>query len=153
VTQDPAEDLLDVFEPWNEPSKDPARPPTEPHRPPSVPDFLREEAIPEIMLAARRLEAADHQLTVQDLLDLPDAALRVLFWPRPGPMAPSLDRTRATLEFAVQRDDPVEVEARHWSGDDPGGQETLGRTKADALDLEWVRGRFLEFIEGALGQA
>ena len=126
-------------------------PPPEPDPVLTPGDFLREVGIPEIERAAQRLEAVDHQLKVQDLLDLPDPALRVLFWPRPGSMNVDPERTRATLEISVQRDEPAKVVAHYW-GDLPSESTVLGQIPLDTFDLDWLNARMLDFIEAVLGQ-
>ncbi len=153
------EEVLEVFEPWTDPWHPPDPPPEQPHSSGTPAAFLRDHAIPEIEDVARRVQTKGHQLTVQDLLDLPDATLRILFWPRPGRMAASADRTRITLEFTVQRDgaeeaeEVVEVVAVCWSGDTSSERVSLGHVSGAALDLDWVRGRVLDFIEIALAEA
>lgn len=101
------------------------------------------------------MEAVDHKVMIQDLLDLPDPALRVLFWPRPGAMRATQDRISATLELVVSNDEPElrEVVARYWVGDPPVDEASLGSIPVDTLDLAWVRGRMLDFIEAILAQA
>lgn len=148
-----AEDSLDVFEPWTDSWKPVASPSAAPEAPMDAAAFLREEAIPEIAAAARRVQAVDHHLMMQDLLDLPDAALRVLFWPRPGLMAGSLDRTRVTLEFFVSREEPEEIGARWWSERAPEKPHSLGRILVELLDLKWIRSRVLDVIEAGLAEA
>jgi len=112
---------------------------------------MRSVGIPEVERAAQRLEAVDHQLKVQDLLDLPDPALRVLFWPRPGSMHVGSERTRATLEIAVNWEGEGKVEAKYW-GDLPSEKILLGQTPVDSFDLDWFNARVLDFIEAILGQ-
>lgn len=146
-----AEDRLDVFEPWTD-STNLREPALDAGPPVSATAFLREEAVPEIAEAARRVQAVDHQLLLQDLLDLPDAALRVLFWPHPGRMALGPERTRVTLEFSVPRGEP-DVVARWWPGDRPSVRYPLGRISAEVLDLEWIRSRVLDVIEAGLEEA
>jgi hypothetical protein len=158
-------DRLEVFEPWTEPTEarepmvavepEPAPAETSPSEPVAAAGpaaFLREHAMPQIAEAGRRVHMADHQLMMQDLLDLPEPALRVLFWARPGPMAATPERTRVTLEFAVDREEPDEVVAHWWSKDVPSKRHSLGRVPVDALDLDWVRSRLLDAIEAALKQ-
>jgi hypothetical protein len=154
------EEVLEVFEPWTEPWQPTDSPPTRPQSSGSAADFLRDQAIPEVEDAARRVQTMGHQLTVQDLLDLSDATLRVLFWPRLGRMAASTERTRVTLEFTVRHgeaDDeagePDEVVAVCWSGDPSSERVSLGHVPVQALDLEWVRSRVLDFIEIALAES
>lgn len=159
------EEVLEVFEPWTESWQPTDSPPTHPRSSGSAADFLREQAIPEVEDAARRVQTMGHQLTVQDLLDLSDATLRVLFWPRPGRMAASTARTRVTLEFTVRHgeadqadgadevDDTVEVVATCWSGDPSSERVDLGHVSGEALGLDWVRSRVLDFIEIALAEA
>ncbi|NJD19471.1 MAG: hypothetical protein FIA95_09360 [Gemmatimonadetes bacterium] len=115
--------------------------------------FLREVGIPEMLRAGRRLEAVDHQLLIQDLLDLPEAALRILLWPRPGPMVAFPERRRATLEISLCRDEPEAVAARYWTADRSWEPIALGRTPPSSLDLAWVRSRVLEFIADILDRA
>jgi hypothetical protein len=162
------EDVLEVFEPWTESWQPSASPQTSPQLPGTAADFLRDQAIPEIEDAARRVQTRGHQLTVQDLLDLPDATLRVLFWPCPGRMAASTERTRVTLEFMVQHnetdetdetdqadetDEADEVVAVCWSGDPSSERVSLGHVPVETLDLGWVRSRVLDFIEIALAES
>jgi hypothetical protein len=156
------EEVLEVFEPWTESWQLSDPPAAHPQPPGTAADFLRDQAIPEIEDAARRVQTKGHQVTVQDLLDLPDATLRVLFWPRPGGMAASTDRTRVTLEFMVRRGEAdeadeegevVEVVAVCWSGDPSSERVSLGHVAGEALDLDWVRSRVLDFIEIALAGA
>ena len=162
------EEVLEVFEPWTEPWQFTDSPPTRPQSSGSAADFLRDQAIPEVEDAARRVQTMGHQLTVQDLLDLSDATLRVLFWPRPGRMAASTARTRVTLEFTVRHGESdqaegsdeadevveaVEVIATCWSGYTSSERVDLGHVSGEALDLDWVRGRVLDFIEIALAEA
>lgn len=129
----------------------PAAPPIREADPVDSPaEFLRSEGIPEIGRAAQRLGTVDHQLQVQDLLDLPDAALRVLFWPRPGAMSVSGERVRGTLEFNVSGPQADEISARYWVGEQAAGVTPLGSTPTSALELGWLRGRVLDFIEAVL---
>lgn len=116
--------------------------------------FMRTEGIPEISLAAGHMKAVDHQLVVQDMLDLHNPALRVLCWPRPGLMAASHERLRVTLEFTVLNDEPCEIVARCWTGD-PGSDTStsLGRISVKILNLEWVRERVLDLIRIALRES
>lgn len=162
------EEVLEVFEPWTEAWQPTDPTPADPRSSGSAADFLRERAIPEVEDAARRVQTMGHQLTVQDLLDLSDATLRVLFWPRPGRMAASTASTRVTLEFTVQHGEAdqaagadqadeiveaAEVVAVCWSGDASSERVDLGHVSVEALDLDWVRSRVLDFIEIALAEA
>ncbi len=154
-------DLLDVFEPWTAPPGPTARSPV-PDAPAALPvvvdvptarEFLRTEGIPEITLAASFVKSVDHRLVIQDMLDLDHPALRILFWPRPGLMAPSHERRKATLEFTVLNDEPCEIAARLWSGDpDASASTSLGRIPIEILDLGWVRERVLDLVAAALGE-
>jgi len=153
------EEVLEVFEPWTESWQPTDSPPAHPQSSASAANFLRDQAIPEVEDAARRVQTMGHQLTVQDLLDLSDATLRVLFWPRLGRMAASPERTRVTLEFTVRHgeaddesDEADEVVAVCWSGDPSSERVSLGHVPVQALDLEWVRRRVLDFIEVALAE-
>jgi hypothetical protein len=178
VSRERPEDLFDVFEPWTEHGSEAAvepgagvpEPPSmrrprkrigpripPPAGPPKVPDpvddpagFMRAAGIPEIDKVARRLKAGDHQIRVQDLLDLVEPELRVLFWPQPGLMDPD-DRTRATLEFIVNHGEVPEIEARYWLGSDPEARTVLGAVPLERLDVAWFRGRVLDFVEATLG--
>ena len=189
MSEDRPEDLFDVFEPWSEPEARPsARAPSAPREPrrrvgprippprpkPIVPDasgdpaaFLRAVGIPEIRRIERRLRAADHQLRIQDLLDLPDPALRLLFWPGAGPM--DIESVlRGTLEFLIRwgdtggltgaeaaaaKLDGARVVARFWSGPDPSGSAELCVGTLDALDGAWLRLRILDFVETMLSRS
>jgi hypothetical protein len=178
VSRERPEDLFDVFEPWTEHGSEAAvepgagvpEPPSmrRPRKrigprsppaadPPKVPDavedpagFMRAAGIPVVEKVALRLKAGNHQIRVQDLLDLADPELRVLFWPQPGPMDPD-DRTRATLEFIVNHGEVPEIEARYWLGSDPSARTVLGAIPLERLDAVWLRGRVLDFVEAALG--
>ncbi|MGD8319415.1 MAG: hypothetical protein PVJ02_03140 [Gemmatimonadota bacterium] len=138
----------------------PRIPPPEPSHDVDTPDpaeqpaeFLRVVGIPEIDRVASRLDAMGHHIRVQDLLDLPDAALRVLFWPQPGLMEESKQRPRAMLEFTVSRDEPDEMAAHFWFHAEQTEPSTLGRVSVELLDLAWVRSRVLDFVEKVLSRA
>lgn len=146
------DDLFDVFEPWTDPD-DPGEPePTDAEETPTAADFLRDEAIPDINGTARQMEALHHLMRVQDLLDLPDPALRVLFWPHTGRMDENPQGVRSTLEFIIRADDPGGIAARFWSGNDVSSNTSLGRVPVDLLDLEWVGARLVDFVERVLAQ-
>jgi hypothetical protein len=180
VSADRPEDLFDVFEPWTEPGVETAvgpgakvpEPPSMrrprqrigPRIPPPAPPvekpdpsvdigaFIRAEGFPEIERMERRLGTADHRLRVQDLLDLPEPALRVLFWPQPGPLRAEEGRTRATLEIVVKQGDDPHVEAAYWLAEDPPVRVDLGACPVDRLDASWLRSRLLDFVEAILGR-
>jgi hypothetical protein len=113
--------------------------------------FIRKEGIPEIERMERRLGSAGHRLRVQDLLDLQEPALRVLFWPQPGPLRVEEGRTRATLEFVVRLGEDARVEATYWLADDPVRVD-LGVVPVEKLDASWLRSRLLDFVEAILGR-
>jgi hypothetical protein len=117
--------------------------------------FLREVGIPEIERLGRRMETLNHKLMIQDLLDLGDPAVRVLFWPRPGLMTPSHMLSKATLEIAVHRDEGGfrEVIARYWEGGSPEEPVELKSTPIEGFAVGWIRGRMLDFIEAILSHA
>ncbi len=181
MSADTPEDLFDVFEPWTEPGVEAAvgpgttvpEPPSMrrprkrigPRTPPPVaPEeepqpstdpaaFIRAQGIPEIERMERRLGTANHRLRVQDLLDLSEPALRVLFWPQPGPLKVEEGRTRATLEFVVKHGEGAQVEAAYWLAEEPPVRVVLGACPVDRLDASWLRGRLLDFVEAILGRA
>jgi hypothetical protein len=111
--------------------------------------------IPEIERLGRRMEALSHKVMIQDLLDLGEPSVRILFWPRPGLMTPTHLSTKATLEIAVRRDEAGsrEVVARYWEGTSPEERIELETTPIDAFDVGWIRGRMLDFIEAILAHA
>lgn len=135
------------------PPEAPSPAPPDPVRQPAR--FLREIGIPEIEQLGRRMETLNHKLMIQDLLDLGEPAVRVLFWPRRGLMTPSHLSTQATLEITVRRDEGGfrEVFARYWEGTSPVEPVELESTPIDAFGVEWIRVRVLDFIEATLAHA
>jgi len=130
--------------------------PSPPPDPTSAPaQFLRKIGVPEIQHLGRRLDVLNHKLMIQDLLDLTEPSLRVLFWPRPGLMTPTHQMTKATLEIAVRRDEAGfrEVLARYWEGNTAEERVELQSTPIDAFNLAWIRGRMLDFIEAIFDRA
>lgn len=117
--------------------------------------FLRSEALPLLQAMGRRLEAAGHLSTLQDLLDLPHPALRFLLWPRPGPLAPGGERTRVTLELVLGEVEPGLLAARFWAGSRPGtGRvEHLGTVTTARLTPGWIEMQALVFVEKVLQRA
>ncbi|MEJ2205581.1 MAG: hypothetical protein P8170_15895 [Gemmatimonadota bacterium] len=117
--------------------------------------FLRNEAIPLIRTVARRLDAAGHHSTVQDLLDLPEPALRFLLWPHPGPLAGQGERLLLTLELTVGEVEQDVLAARYWTGSRPasGSVEHLGTVITAQLTPSWIETQVLAFVEVALQRA
>ncbi len=117
--------------------------------------FLRNEALTTIEAMGRRLEAAGHRSTLQDLLDLPTPALRFLLWPHPGPLADGADRTLVTLELALGEVEPDVLAARFWVGPRPAAEriEHLGTVTTAQLTPGWIEMQALAFVEKALRRA
>lgn len=117
--------------------------------------FLRAEALPLLQAMGRRLEAAGHRSTTQDLLDLPTPALRFLLWPRPGPLAEAGERTLVTLELVLGEVEQGLLAARLWSGSRPMAPpvEHLGTVTTARLTPGWIEMQALAFVEKVLQRA
>ena len=111
--------------------------------------FLRRAAVPELEALCSRLGANEHHTTVQDMLDLRDPTLRLLLWPRPGPLELRDARMLATLEIWV--DGAGErASSTFWIGSRPDEATALDDIPTDELDVEWVRAQVLEFVRRIL---
>jgi hypothetical protein len=135
--------MVTVASPPSEPPPDPATHPTE---------FLRRVVVPEIQSMGRRLEAARHYTTVQDLLELATPTLRVLVWPRPGLLDHAAGRALATMEFLLDGD-PGHLTSSCWWGSRPQHVVAMARIPCPELTLEWTRAQVLDFIQRILDQA
>lgn len=113
--------------------------------------FLRAIVVPAIQDMARRLEASQHYTAVQDLLDLPTPALRVLIWPKPGLLDRGSARVLATLELMVDDEEQRAVRSRLWFGSKGEGEGIpLDTVPTSELSLDWVRKQILDFVERVL---
>ncbi len=132
-----------VASPPLEPPPDPATHPTE---------FLMHVVVPEIQFMGRRLEAARHYTTVQDLLELATPTLRVLIWPRPGLLDHAAGRALATMEILLEGE-PGQLTTSYWWGSRPQDVVVMAQIPSPELTLEWARAQVLDFIQKMLDQA
>jgi len=114
--------------------------------------FLRQDGVPLIQDIARRLEAAQHYTSVQDMLDLPTPMLRVLLWPRPGLLDATSERLLVTLELVLGEVEEDVLAARYWLGSRPvaGEVEHLGTVSTADLTPDWLERQILAFVEKVL---
>ena len=113
-------------------------------------DFLRAVVVPGFQGLARRLEASRHYTSVQDLLDLPTPALRVLIWPRPGLLDRQGSRILATFELMLDRSAPGRLTTSYWLGARPEHVIPMAEVPLDRLDLAWVETQILDFVQKVL---
>jgi hypothetical protein len=107
--------------------------------------------VAELQSMGRRLGAARHYTTVQDLLELPTPTLRVLIWPKPGLLDRDSGRALATMELVLEGE-PAVLTASYWWGSRPQDVIAMARVPCSGLTLEWTRGRVLDFIQSILAQ-
>jgi hypothetical protein len=125
------------------------RPPPDPSKHPVA--FLKRVAVAEMQAMARRLDAAQHYTTVQDLLDLPTPTLRVLIWPKPGLLDPVPGRILATMELCLNEDNGT-LSTSYWWGTRPGYVIPMAQAPASELSLEWTQSQVLDFLQAVLSQ-
>ncbi len=125
------------------------RPPPDPTKHPVA--FLKRVAVAEMQAMARRLDAAQHYTTVQDLLDLPTPTLRVLIWPKPGLLDPVPGRILATMELCLNEDNGT-LSTSYWWGTRPGYVIPMAQAPVSELSLEWTQSQVLDFLQAVLSQ-
>lgn len=136
------------------PSPIPPPSPPEPQLQPGL--FLRTVGIPEVTAILGRLEDEGHRGNIQDLLDLPTPAMRVLLWPKPSPLSRTNDRILATLELLIGLEDVEgegETEGRVISHYYFGSREDIVELKEiplSTLSREWVVEQVIDFVKVVL---
>jgi hypothetical protein len=107
--------------------------------------------VSEIQSMGRRLGAAHHYTTVQDLLELPAPTLRVLIWPKPGLLDREAGRALATMELVLEGK-PAALSASYWWGSSPQDVIAMAQVSCSDLTLDWTRTRVLDFIQNIFAQ-
>ncbi len=138
---------------------DPTPPPPRPDPEESPGAFVRAVGVPEVSAILGRLEDDGHRGNIQDLLDLPTPAMRVLLWPKPSPLSRTDDRILATLELLIEprrvegEDAAEETEGKIISHYYFGPREDLVELKEiplSVLSREWIVEQVLDFVKVVL---
>jgi hypothetical protein len=107
-------------------------------------------AVPRIVGLVQRLQMAQHEAAVEDLLEATPPLLRVTFRPRRGPFIHGPPPPFATLEIGLQEGGKEElVTARWWIVPtvEPTAELSVPPSRAGGAWLDQV---FVEFVEQVL---
>lgn len=138
---------------------DPTPPPPRPDPELQPGQFLRAVGLPEVSAILGRLEDDGHRGNIQDLLDLPLPAMRVLLWPKPSPLSRTNDRILATLELLIEPRQVEGEDAPEGSGGKIVSHYYFGQRQdiielkeipLSALSREWIVEQVLDFVKVVL---
>lgn len=121
--------------------------------------FIRAAGIPAVTLILGRLEDHGHRSNIQDLLDLTAPSMRVLLWPKPGPLSRGADRNLATFELQVEpRDedddeDVGRVSTCYYFGSGRDDITEMDTVPLTALTEQWIVQRVLDFVKAVLDES
>lgn len=115
-------------------------------------EHLRRFVLEPARTVAEQLQAAGHRVVHQELLNAYPPAVRIHFWPRPGPLDEK-EPVRTTLELVWGETDPDTLCAKRWTSEGLNRLHHQGSARAGVLDAEWVREQLMTFVRDTLDGA
>jgi hypothetical protein len=116
---------------------------------------FRAAAVPELEAAVERLLARGHHASLADHLTHQEPSVLVRFLPNQGPLtafgSTARESARFELRLAADLDGGAQVVAGFSHGTPDAPFTLLSRTRLSAVRSDWVRHRFVDFVQRVLG--